>query len=208
MHQSEPVCTCWDASECEGTVHCPPRCPRFVDRRGTAWIVRPADESDRGALVEMYDDFASEDVTQGLPPRTRRRIERWLDGLFADGCNFVASRHGTVAAHAVYTPTDEPEPEFAVFVHQRYQGRGLGTEVSKHAIATAAAADRTALGLLVAADNRRAKRLYRRLGFQVEDRPSFEGDGHSVEPIAMRRPLDERPVEYQHPPVARPERSP
>lgn len=66
------------------------------------------------------------------------------------------------------TTDDDPEPQFAVFVHPEVQGAGLATELCRHAIASAADADRDAL-LDVARGNHRAIRLYRRLGFETVD---------------------------------------
>jgi ribosomal protein S18 acetylase RimI-like enzyme len=63
-----------------------------------------------------------------------------------------------------------------VFVHPEVEGAGLATELCRHAIASAADADRDAL-LDVARRNHRAIRLYRRLGFEAVD---FEESGVSA----------------------------
>jgi len=204
MGQSDEVCQYWNVDECEGNVHCPPRCPRFVDREGTPWIVRPATAEDRDALVAMYDDFAPHQAAQGLPPRKRCRIETWLDDILEAGANFVAVGGDEIVGHALYTPTDDEEPEFAVFVHQDYQDRGIGTEVSKHVVATAAVANREALTLIVDPDNRPARRLYDKLGFDITEQLSFERRGRRTETLKMHRPLDTQDViAYQHPPIVR-----
>ena len=202
MDQSDRVCRYWEADECEGTVHCPPRCPRFVDREGTPWVIHPATDEDREALVAMYDDFAPDQAAQGLPPRRRSRITGWLDDVLAAGCNFVVSGEAGIVGHALYTPTDDEVPEFAVFVHQDYQGRGIGTEVSKHVVATAAVADREALTLIVDPDNRTARHLYEKLGFEIVEQVSFEQRGRRTETLRLRRPLDERDlIDFQHLPI-------
>ncbi|OYR80363.1 GNAT family N-acetyltransferase, partial [Halorubrum distributum] len=51
------ACDGWDGSECEGTPHCPPRCPRFVDKEGARWTIRPATDADEPSLAEMYERF-------------------------------------------------------------------------------------------------------------------------------------------------------
>lgn len=204
MGQPDQVCEYWNVDECEGNEHCPPRCPRFVDREGVAWTVRPATSEDREALVAMYDDFAPSQSAQGLPPRKRCRIEGWIDDVLAAGCNFVAAGEDGIVGHALYTPTEDAVPEFAVFVHQDYQDRGIGTEVSKHVVATAAAANREGLTLIVDPDNRTARRLYDTLGFEITEQLSFEERGRRTETLKMRRPLDTQDViEYQHPPLVR-----
>ncbi|ACV46504.1 MULTISPECIES: GNAT family N-acetyltransferase [Halomicrobium] len=202
MDQTDRVCRYWDPGECEGTRHCPPRCPRFVDREGSSWVIRPAADGDHEALVDMYDDFAPGQAAQGLPPRKRSRIAGWLDGLLDEGCNFLVVGETGIVGHALYTPTDDAEPEFAVFVHQDYQGRGIGTELSKHVVAAAAVADREALTLIVDPDNRTARRLYEKLGFEVVEELPYEERGRRTAILRLRRPLDDRDgIEYQHVPI-------
>ncbi|WP_436931540.1 N-acetyltransferase family protein [Halosimplex halobium] len=202
MTDADGTCTYWAPTECEGSAHCPPRCPRFVDRTGEAWVVRPATGEDREALVAMYDDFAPGEQAQGVPPRHRPRLEDWIDDCLDDGCNFVVEGDEGPVGHALYTPTDAAEPEFAVFVHQDYQDRGIGTEVSKHVVATAAVADRDALVLVVEPDNRAARHVYDELGFETESEPSVAGGGLGA--VRMRRPLDtEATPPFCHPPVVR-----
>ena len=188
MSNSEETCRYWAPSECERTVHCPPRCPRFVDSKGDVWVIRTATDADETALVDMYDDFAPGERAQGLPPRTRTRIESWVADRLEDGCNFVVVGDDRIVGHALYTPTDVAEPEYAVFVHQSVQGRGIGTELSKHVLATAAVGDRDALELVVEPDNRAARKLYDTLGFETVEERSISG-GQRMGAIKMRRRL-------------------
>lgn len=144
---------------------------------------------DRAALIEMYDDFDPTERAQGVPPRKRPRIESWLDDLLAEGCNFVVADADRVVGHALYTPTDDEEPEFAVFAHQDYQERGIGREVSEHVLATAAVGDRDALTLVVDPTNRAARRLYDRLGFEPVEQSRYERRGRRPDHLRMRRSL-------------------
>lgn len=164
------ACEGWNGSECEGTVHCPPRCPRFVDEAGARWTVRPAVRADAAALAEMYEGFDGDDRAQGLPPVTRERRAEWIGSMLADGCNVVAECDGEVLGHAMYAPTDAARPELAVFVHPTAQGRGVGTELCRHVIANAAAAGRDGLELHVEAGNHVARRVYRNVGFELVER--------------------------------------
>jgi len=166
-----------------------PRSPQFVDERGDSWLLRPARDDDRDPLVEMYDGFAPGERAQGLPPRTRSRIESWVDDRLADGCNLVVAGEDGIVGHALYTPTDDDVPEFAVFVHQDYQNRGIGTEVSKRLVARAASTGREALTLVVEPGNRPARKLYDRLGFETVEEHSFDG-GRRLGALRMRLALD------------------
>lgn len=189
------ACEGWDGSECEGTPHCPPRCPRFVDKEGRRWTIRPAVAGDEPFLVEMYERFDRGDRAQGLPPVSRRRCVGWIETMLEAGHNVVAERDGEIFGHAMYTPTAADVPELAVFVHPDAQDRGVGTELCRHVIAAAAAADREGLELHVETGNRAARSVYGTVGFEVVER---RGD------LLMRLDLDE-PVatEVRWPPLAR-----
>jgi len=189
------ACDGWDGSECEGTVHCPPRCPRFVDKRGERWTIRPAVRGDAAALAEMYEGFETADRAQGLPPVTRSRRADWLETMLSEGSNVVAERDGEVFGHAVYTPTDAAHPELAVFVHPSTQGRGVGTELCRHVIADAAAGGREGLELHVESGNRVARSVYRTVGFELVDR---RGDLRMTLDLA-----DPIATEVRWPPLAR-----
>ncbi|MFO8114241.1 MAG: GNAT family N-acetyltransferase [Halorubrum sp.] len=164
------ACEGWDGSECEGTIHCPPRCPRFVDKEGARWTIRPSVPEDAAALAEMYEGFGTEHRAQGLPPVTRERRAEWIESMLTEGSNVVAERNGELFGHAMYTPTDADRPELAVFVHPTMQGRGVGTELCRHVIANAAAAGREGLELHVESGNRVARRVYRAVGFELVER--------------------------------------
>lgn len=189
------ACGGWGGSECEGTVHCPPRCPRFVDKHGDRWTVRPVEPEDADRLVEMYGAFTIEHRAQGIPPAGRERRVEWIESLFEEGSNVVAELGGRPLGHAVYTPTDVDRPEIAVFVHPDAHGRGVGTELCRHLIADAAAGGREALELYVTVDNKAARHVYRSLGFQTVER---NGDIHMVLPLE-----DPIATEVRWPPVVR-----
>ena len=194
-HDATAACDGWDGSECEGTAHCPPRCPRFVDKRGARWTVRPAVRGDAGALAEMYEGFGTADRAQGLPPVTRSRRADWLESMLAEGSNVVAERDGELFGHAVYTPTDAARPELAVLVHPEMQGRGVGTELCRQVIADAAAGGREGIELHVESGNHVARSVYRTVGFELADR---RGD------IRMTLDLDDpAATEVRWPPLVR-----
>jgi L-amino acid N-acyltransferase YncA len=189
------ACDGWDGSECEGTPHCPPRCPRFVDKEGARWTIRPALDEDEPFLAEMYEGFGRAQRAQGLPPVSRRRRADWVRKMVRGGHSVVAERNGELYGHAMYAPTDSSTPELAVFVAPAAQGRGVGTELCRHVIADAAAAGRDALELRVETGNRAARSVYGTVGFEVVERC---GD------LRMRLDLD-GPVatEVRWPPLAR-----
>lgn len=175
------ACGGWNSADCVGTVHCPPRCPRFVDKHGALWTLRPGREGDADQLAEMYDAFGVSDRAQGLPPVDEERRRSWIETLLAEGYNVVAAGDDRLIGHVAYTPIDAECPELAVFVHPEFQDRGIGTELCKHAIAAAADDEREAIELYVERSNQAARTVYRRLGFTVVER---RGD------VRMELPLD------------------
>ena len=189
------ACDGWDGSECEGTPHCPPRCPGFVGREGARWTVRPAVDEDLPVLAEMYEGFDRANRAQGLPPVRRRRCAEWIETLLADGNNVVAELNGEIFGRATYAPTAAAVPELAVFVHPDAKDRDVGTELCRHVIADAAAAGRERLELHVETGNRAARSVYGTVGFEIVER---RGD------LRMRLDLAQ-PIatEVRWPPLAR-----
>ena len=192
----------WDHSKCTGMAGCPPRCPRFVDKKGTPLLIRPGIDGEMAALVEFYDGYPSRDRSMSLPPLTRPQIESWVEKIATQGQSILASHAGQLVGHVAYVqadvdvPADQCEPELIVFIDSEYQNRGLGTELSRQAMAHAAADGHPALRLHVDADNERALAVYKSLGFREIDR-----DGKRIE---MRVALDSDVVEtVQAPPAER-----
>jgi len=183
---SADACGAWSPGDCEGTPHCPVRCPRFVDREGRPYLLlslgdRTAEAAERAALAAMYEDFGEASRSMGLPPREDTAIREWLRNLAARGEHVLAWDDETVVGHAGFAPTEAAAPEFLVYVRGDYHGRGLGGELTRQAIARAAAADHEALTLHVDGDNDPAISLFRSLGFEtVAD--------HAME-LQMRLPL-------------------
>ncbi|MFB6270638.1 MAG: N-acetyltransferase family protein, partial [Halobacterium sp.] len=112
-----------------------PRPPReFTDADGLdvevrAWRENHDPDSEAfEALVEMYVEFDPADRAQGVPPVGEQRIREWLENLLEqDGFDVLAWHGDEVAGHATLVPDDESTYELAIFVHQDYQGAGIGT---------------------------------------------------------------------------------
>lgn len=185
---ADDACNGWDNSACVGTPSCPPRCPRYVDQAGTAYVIRPYEPADRLPLVAMYESLDSTSRTMGLPPSSRAAIEDWLDGLVDRGWNLVAREGERVVGHVGVAPAGAADPQFVIFVHDDRQNRGLGTELVQQTVAYAADRDYDALTLSVSTGNRRAINVYRNVGFE----PAEAGAGSvgGAIDLEMRLPLD------------------
>lgn len=186
----------WDHTGCTGMADCPPRCPRFIDREGTPYLLKQNADDVSETVVDFYEDYPSRDRSMSLPPLTRPRIESWVDTLTSQGQNVLASHDGQLVGHVAYVTAEQGEPELIVFIDGDYQNRGLGTELCRQAMAHAADDGHPALRLHVDAANERALAVYKSLGFAEVDR-----DGQRIE---MRVALENGLVrQIQAPPAER-----
>jgi ribosomal protein S18 acetylase RimI-like enzyme len=152
----------------------------FTDGEGRDIEVRDFDGENAGgaefdALVEMYDDFDPADRAQGVPPVGEDRVRDWLDTLLEqDGFDVVAWHGDEVAGHATLVPDDESTYELAIFVHQSFQGAGIGTKVIEALLGHAQAEGAEFVWLSVERWNRPAVALYEKVGFETASAESFE----------------------------------
>lgn len=169
-------CAGWDNSGCEGSPYCPPRCPRFVDARGTPLLVRPIEETavDADALLSLYDRGAATDSVAYPPYVTTSGLADWLSDVLADGWNVVATRDGRPVGHAILVPAAATVPEFGVFVHPDHRGRGIAGELLRHAIAHAADAGCEAVVMSVEAGNGAMRSIADEHGFDVVETPGAD----------------------------------
>jgi ribosomal protein S18 acetylase RimI-like enzyme len=144
------------------------------DREGRPVSIEVFD-GDRDALVEMYADFDPADRAQGIPPVGEDRIRDWLEHLLCENCyNVVASHDGDVVGHATLVGDDQGGYELAIFVHQEFQGAGVGTELLESLLGYGAEQGIDRVWLTVERWNRPAINLYRKVGFETTDAQSFE----------------------------------
>ncbi|MFC3478027.1 GNAT family N-acetyltransferase [Halobacterium litoreum] len=156
-----------------------PRPPvSFADREARDIELRAFDEPDGegfGALVEMYVDFDPADRAQGVPPVGEERVREWLNTLLSqDGFDVVAWHGDRVAGHATLVPDDEETYELAIFVHQDYQGAGIGTRLIEALLGYGQSEGANLVWLTVERWNRPAVALYEKVGFETASAESFE----------------------------------
>lgn len=189
----DDACRGWDSADCRGTPHCPPRCPRFVDKLGTPLLFLPLVDAhvDDGALLELYDCGNAGHSLSFPPYSTRESIAAWLDGIVERGRNVVALDGRRLVGHAVLTPSSVEEPEFGVFVDPGYRGRGLASELLRHAIAYAAADGYRGVVMSVSRENRAMRSIATAHGFEVVDTPDPDD---WIGFFSYRLPLDWSPA--------------
>jgi len=136
-------------------------------RTGGTLLVREGTVADFGALVAMYKGFEPKRVAQGLPPPDVPRIAVWLDRLQQKSRSLLAFDGQFVVAHAILCPISDAAVEFTIFVHQDYRCIGLGTALTRLAVAFSDQCGFAQVFLITELSNLPAIKVYRRVGFQV-----------------------------------------
>jgi GNAT superfamily N-acetyltransferase len=146
----------------------------------------------RDLLMAMYDRFEPLGVALGLPPRTAEGRHKWIVGALGQIVNVAAfSGNGEVVGHC-FAAADKPSSaEIAVFVHQEFRWRGIGTALLKKALKWGWAAGLVRAWAITPAENRAAQRLLTSCGFRL-----MRTDIDVVElDIDLRMPPDSRELD-------------
>lgn len=149
----------------------------FVARSGAEIVIErlPTDRGDDvERLVEMYETFDAADRAQGIPPIRREEIRDWLELVLADGPDVIASHDDEPVGHATLVPDGEAEYELAIFVHQDYRRRGIGSSLLRSLLGAAEADGIEYVWLSVERWNSVAIRLYEAVGFRSCEGGRFE----------------------------------
>ncbi|MEM1578234.1 MAG: GNAT family N-acetyltransferase [Archaeoglobaceae archaeon] len=146
------------------------------DKNGEEILVRMYDhEKDREKLIEMYLNYDPDYRCLGLPPLTRTGIENWVDYLGKNGFAIIALKDEKVVGHLVIVPGEKNRVDLTIFIHQKYQNRGLGQEMMKLIIDYCRKAGFEGIMLVTERTNTRAIHVYKKLGFEIVA-PYYEYD--------------------------------
>lgn len=136
--------------------------PAFVSRPQELGGVRPAESGDATALAVL-------DSQVNPSP--------WTEGQFADACcahsddrehALVIGSAGCLMGFVVYSRMLDEICIHNIAVHPSQQGRGLGKSLLAAALAEASEGGAERCCLEVRASNNAARRLYEKLGFQLD----------------------------------------
>jgi RimJ/RimL family protein N-acetyltransferase len=146
-------------------VRCLPR--EFSCKRGEPVRLALLDEATRPRLVAMYLAYQPRNSFQGLPPIKDVICRKWVEDMIRTGINVVArGAGGDVVGHIALFPIDDRKCEMLVVVSPEFQNAGIGTELTRSIIAVAAEQGFQQIWLPVAANNLRARHVYRKCGFE------------------------------------------
>jgi GNAT superfamily N-acetyltransferase len=159
------------------TDDCPAPSDTFRDGQGrrirlAAGGEGPRDD-ERDALERMYDDFDPTQRAQGLPPLSSSGRSRWLDTV-AGGRNVLAWHGEGVVGHAALLAGADGVSELVIFVHQDYQGAGVGSALLSALLVDYHEAGGGRVKLSVERSNEAAVALYRKFGFERADAAAME----------------------------------
>jgi ribosomal protein S18 acetylase RimI-like enzyme len=144
----------------------------FTSKNGDIILITSYVTEERENLIKMYEDFSPERKCCGLPPTRRDLIEEWIDGFEGKSYMFIAKHGERVIGHIAAVPKGE-RAEFAVFVHQDYEGRRIGKELIRFAESALKDAGIRKLEAFTERTNNHAIQLYKNLGFKVVDSDAF-----------------------------------
>lgn len=138
----------------------------ITDDEGRDVRLRPYRDGDFEDLVTLYEEFDASQRTQGVPPIGTEAIEEWIHSLLA-GVNVVALTDDRIVGHVSFVPDDTDRHELAIFVHQSYQGAGIGTALLAAGLGYAEKQGVEYVWLSVEAGKRDIQRWYARAGFST-----------------------------------------
>jgi len=137
--------------------------------------VRPVGQPQRDLLVGMYDQFDPLGAALGLPPPNAQARHAWIDAALRQQVNLAAiTPEGEAVGHCFLVAGEGASAEMAVFVHQHFRRRGLGSALVKAALERGRDAGLRRVWTLTASDNIAALRLQFRCGFRVANSTASE----------------------------------
>jgi RimJ/RimL family protein N-acetyltransferase len=138
----------------------------YTDKFGDMYEISRATMADKWALADMYDRFVPKALTQGLPPLDDAARLQWIKGLLESGMNLIAWHKGQAVGHSsLILDRERNDGEYLIFVNGAFRNRGVGTELTRLAVANALELRLASIWLTVEALNFRAIKLYRKIGF-------------------------------------------
>jgi GNAT superfamily N-acetyltransferase len=121
----------------------------------------------RDLLIEMYDRFDPLGAAFGLPPRRAEARSEWVGVALCHKVNLAAfSPAGAVVGHCFLAADKAGSAELAIFVHQEFRRRGVGTALVKAALESEGVAGLRRVWTLTPSDNRAALRMQMKSGFR------------------------------------------
>ena len=161
--------------------------------------IRPLQKSDREGLHGMYQSMSDDALRWSMAPYTEETIDRWIGNL-SNLISLVAVHGGGIVGYASVQKFTHPRlvgtGDLNIYIHQDYQGAGLGTALMVMLLNAANEHSLHRINLEVVADNETAVHLFRKFGFNVEGRrvEAYKSqDGGLYDILLMGKTLNQGP---------------
>ncbi len=122
----------------------------------------------RDLLIRMYERFDPIGAAFGLPPHTAEARRDWIGTALGHKVNVAAfSLAGEVVGHCFLACDTPGSAESAIFVHQAFRRRGVGTALLEAALHWGGAGGLRRVWSMTTSNNRVALRLLKKCGFRL-----------------------------------------
>lgn len=161
-----------------------------VLRDGSKVLVSMYKAEDFEGVVEMFASLSDEALRWGMPPYTGEVIGRWTQDL-ENSIILVAHFQNKIVGYCMIHGSPRPRyrgiRDMMIYLHQDFQGKGLGTAMTSMAVRLARARGLHRLSLEVVADNQIAIHVYEKAGFKVEGimKDAFYGDDEKYHDMVL-----------------------
>jgi RimJ/RimL family protein N-acetyltransferase len=136
------------------------------DNSGRPIQIRTYEAADFKALHDMYETFEPKGLECGLPPPNDQVRLRWVNYLVSELFNVLALHKGRVIGHIALDLSRSPLcPEYLIFVRKGFRNLGIGTALSAVMKKVAEEAGCEKVVVTVRTANRRAIKVFERVGF-------------------------------------------
>lgn len=138
----------------------------IISKADNSIKIIPYEERYFTSLIRMYDTYKPLGSVQGLPPIDKDKRHQWVQDIISNGTNLLALFEDNVIGHASLFSIPVNWAEYFIFVHQDFQGQGIGTGMTLYVIDWAQQEDLSTIWLSVERKNHIAIALYRKVGFK------------------------------------------
>ena len=168
-------------------------------RDGRRVHIRPLQDSDSEGLHGMYQSMSDDALRWSMAPYTEETIDSWIGNL-PNLISLVSVHGGSIVGYASVHKFTHPRlagtGDLNIYIHQDYQGAGLGTALMIMLLNAANEHSLHRINLEVVADNETAVHLFRKFGFNVEGRrvKAYKSqDGALYDVLLMGKTLNQSP---------------
>jgi GNAT superfamily N-acetyltransferase len=147
--------------------------------------IRAVGRPHRELLIAMYDRFDPLGPALGLPPCVKEARRAWVDLALSHKMNLGAlSPCGSTVGHCFLVADKADSAELAIFVHQDFRRRGVGTALLKAALECGSVWALRRIWTLTGSATNVASHLLGRCGFRLTNAAFYGAELEIHLPVA------------------------